>query len=424
VELDELQGRLDAQAQAQRDEASTRQVAQQQEVQALHDQLESVRKEVELAKGATERAQSEARGHQAGKLQLQKELDTLRGELTQAKASLAESGVQAVAIADTELTAVQARAQGAEERAARADEARAALEAELAEAKERQIGLEAELSATRGAASGKGGELEAALAGRRQAEDLLVKMRARYGELETQLQNEVPQLRDQLNEALAEKQMLDAERERLATQIERLEATRTQGADSERELKNRIDMLQRRVNAQDAELNALRRRAGILPGGAGVGGPVAPTNPAGPSAIGRVALAKSSAPTAPMKGVPLGGVETDVSTVRQAKPSAPRPGAAAPGPSRPPTNVPRPSPNAPRPTPKVTPVMTPLAAEPVTKPGFPRPSDMAASKTAAKTNEDVELEVFELELDENGDEEELLLLDEEASDPGPGTKKP
>ncbi|MBK7863238.1 MAG: carboxypeptidase regulatory-like domain-containing protein [Archangiaceae bacterium] len=331
----ELQQRLDAQEKAQRDEAQARAAAQQHEVQALHEQLDSVRKEVELAKGATERAQSEARGHQAGKLSLQKELDQLRSELTQAKAAMAETGNEAQAIANTELESVQARAQAAEERAAQAEGARDRVQAELAAAQERQVGLEAEISAARGAASGKGGELEAALAGRRQAEDLLIKMRARYGELDQQLQTELPQLRDQLTELQADNQMLEAERERLAAQVERLETTRTQGADSEKELKHRIDMLQRRVTAQDAELNALRRRAGGVPAAPGA-------QAAGPAAIGRVALTKMPAAGAspPVKGMPVDASEESPTQ------SATRP-------------MPRPDLKG----------MTALAKEPVTRPG-------------------------------------------------------
>ena len=65
--------------------------------------------------------------------------------------------------------------------------------------------------------------------------------------------------------------------------------------------------------------------------------------------------------------------------------------------------------------------MVPLVKEPTTKPGGIVPAELG--KTA---DDDIELEVFELdeEQEANGDDEELLLLEEEASDPGPGTKKP
>ncbi|MBL8955652.1 MAG: hypothetical protein JNK82_33060, partial [Myxococcaceae bacterium] len=316
----------------------------------------------------------------------------------------AKAIAEARAAAQAELETLQSRAQSAEERAAKLEGDRDGLQAELAAARERQVGMEAELSATKGAATGASGELEAALAGRRQAEDLLIKMRARYSELELQLNTEVPQLREQVGELMADNQMMDAERERLAGQVERLEATRSQGADSEKELKNRIDMLQRRVNAQDAELNALRRRSGA---------PAAPAaGAAAPAQLGRVQLTKVPAtearPSVPdpkptprghaPKGRPTLGEAPEVPTSRDQKlPS--KPGA-------------RPAPVA-----AVTPVMTPLAKEPVTRPG-------GVPVTPDPTDENVELEVFELELDENGDDEELLLLEEEASDPGPGSKTP
>lgn len=392
ADLDELQKRMDAQLQAQRDELLAKNLSQQRETDGLREQLESAKKEVELQRANGEKAHSEARGHQAGKLQLQRELDGLRGELTQVNASLAAAGGEAKAIAESraaaqaELEKLQQRAQEAEGRAVRAEGGRDALQSELAALQERQVGLEAEISAAKGAASGSAGELEAAMAGRRQAEDLLIKMRTRYAELELQLQTEVPGLREQVNELMGDNQLLDAERERLAAQVERLEATKTSGADAEKELKTRIDMLQRRVNAQETELAALRRR----PAAPVVNVPSAPMPPIPPKS--------QSGILPPRPSVPVVGqlLEDEPPTM---------PGGAPPKPAVPP--------RLPVHT-AVTPVMTPQVRDAL-KPKPPQPTP---------PGDDVELEVFELELDENGDDEELLLLDEEASDPGPGSKKP
>src|SRR5262249_697563 len=153
------------------------------------------------------------------------------------------AGGQAQSIAESraheraEHDALQQRAQEAEGRAAKAEGQVSELEASIAQGREQKKGLEAEAAAARGAARGARGEVEGAISARRTAEDLLVKMRARYAEIELQLQAELPALKEQLQEAQADNQLLDTERERLAAQVERLEATRTQGADAEKELK-------------------------------------------------------------------------------------------------------------------------------------------------------------------------------------------
>ncbi len=393
-ELAELQTRFDAQLKSQRDELEARAVAQQRETNAAHEQLDSLKKELELNAINVEKAQSEARGHQAGKLQAQKELDALRGELTQVKASLAVAGGEAQAIAEAralaeaELQALQARAQDAEGRVARGEGRLSELESFLSLVQEQKKGLEAEVAAVKGLATGSAGELEAAMAGRRQAEELLIKLRTKYAELELQMQTDLPAMRDQIHEMQADNQMLDAERERLAAQIERLEATRTQGADQERELAHRVEMLQRRVTAQDAELQALRRRAGTIPPG---------TQPGVRVSVPAAAIAppKATAPPPVVKGSLLAD-----------SPEPPTLTGKMPLQGRTPLGTPIHT--------AVTPVMSPVVKDPrALRPPAPPP-------VKAKPQEDVELEVFELEVDENGDDEELLLLDEEASDP-PGT---
>jgi chromosome segregation ATPase len=380
LELGELQARYDGQLKSQRDDLEARAVAQQREALAANEQLESLKKELGLAHTNIDRAQSEARGHQAGKLQLQKELDALRGQLTEAKASVAALGGETQALAESraqeraEVEALQQRAQDAEGRAARAEGKASELESLLAVVQEQKKGLEAETAAAKSSATGSASELDVAVGGRRQAEELLIKMRARYTELELQLQTELPALKEQLADAHQDNQLMDAERERLAAQVERLEATRTQGADSEKELRNRIDMLQRRVNAQDAELNALRRRTGVMSSQAmtqrvPAPAPSAPRPAASPPVIqGEPIEEPPTLKGRPPPGSTIGRIPLAKSGVHTA----------------------------------VTPVMTPKIKEP------PKP--------AAKTEDDVELEVFELDVDENGngDDEELLLLDEEA----------
>src|SRR5581483_3926874 len=257
--------------------------------------------------------------------------------------------------------------------AARAEGKASELESFLALVQEQKKGLEAEVAAAKSSVTGSASELDQAVAGRKQAEELLIKMRARYAELELQLQTELPALKEQLAEAHQDNQLMDAERERLAAQVERLETTRTQGADSEKELRNRIDMLQRRVNAQDAELNALRRRTGVLSSPAETQrvpapAPSAPKPAASPPVIqGEPIEEPPTLKGRPPPGTTIGRIPLAKSGVHTA----------------------------------VTPVMTPKIKEP------PKP--------AAKTEDDVELEVFELDVDENGNgDDELLLLDEEA----------
>jgi chromosome segregation ATPase len=388
-ELSDLEKRFEGQLKTQRDDLEARAVAQQREAIAANEQVESLKKELQLVRDGVNKAQSEARGHQAGKLQLQKELDGTRGQLTEAKASLAALGGETQAMAESrtqeraELQSLQQRAQEAEARAAKSEGKVSELESFIELAQEQKKGLEAEVAAAKGAATGSASEVEAAIAGRKQAEELLIKLRVRYGELELQAKTEIPELREQLSEAHADNQMMDAERERLAAQVERLEATRTQGADAEKELQNRIDMLQRRVNAQDAELGALRRRAQTGQTQAGLKA-IAPAAPP----------PKPSAPPPVVRGQPLD--EPEMPTLKQNKPVPP-----------PPTTIGKQALGTGVHT-AVTPVMSPAIkdAKPPQSPGKKPP-------TPEKT-EDFELEVFELEEDQkNGDDEELLLLEEE-----------
>jgi chromosome segregation ATPase len=389
-ELSDLEKRFEGQLKTQRDDLEARAVAQQREALAANEQVESLKKELQLVRDGVNKAQSEARGHQAGKLQLQKELDGMRGELTEARASLAALGGETQAMAESrtqeraELQGLQQRAQEAEGRAAKSEGKVSELESFIELVQEQKKGLEAEVAAAKGAATGSASELDGAMAGRKQAEELLIKLRARYAEVELQVQTEIPALREQLSEAHADNQMMDAERERLAAQVERLEATRTQGADAEKELQNRIDMLQRRVNAQDAELGALRRRAstGQTQAGLKAIAPVAPPPP------------KPSAPPPVVRGQPLD--EPEVPTLKQNKPAPPSTtiGKQALG-----TGVHT----------AITPVMSP-AIKDAKAPQSPGKKPPTPDKT-----EDFELEVFELDEDsKNGDDEELLLLEEEA----------
>jgi chromosome segregation ATPase len=396
-ELGDLEKRFEEQLKTQRDDLEARAIAQQREAIAANEQLDSLKKELQLVRSGVDKAQSEARGHQAGKLQLQKELDGARGELSEARASLAALGGETQAMAESraqdraEAQALQQRAQEAEGRAAKAEGKVSELESFIALAEEQKKGLEAEVASAKGAATGSASELDGALAGRKQAEELLIKLRARYAELELQVQTEIPALREQLSEAHGDNQMMDAERERLASQVERLEATRTQGADAEKELKNRIDMLQRRVNAQDAELGALRRRASTGQTQAGLKAIVpAPAAAAPPPP-------KPSAPPPVVRGTPLDEPETP--TLKQQQTAKPAPPASTIGRQALGTGVHT----------AITPVMSPAIKD--AKP----PQPPAKSPPSPDKTEDFELEVFELEEDsKNGDDEELLLLDEEA----------
>ena len=64
-------------------------------------------------------------------------------------------------------------------------------------------------------------DVEAAQAARQQAEELLLALRVKYGDL----QHQVTTATEDLAEAKAENEILDAERERLVQQVEALEAS-------------------------------------------------------------------------------------------------------------------------------------------------------------------------------------------------------
>lgn len=414
-EVAALQRRFDEKAANATAELAAAKDAHHHELLALNAQLDTVKGELASVKTSLERAQSEARGHQAGKLQLQSELDTARAELTQAKAAVAEAGGETKAIADArqsaevELKAMQSRAEAAEAERASNQARLTELEAELAQVKEREKGFSAQLEQLQGAAHGSSSELDAAVAGKKLAEEMLLKMRTKYGELEAQLAELMP-LREQLRELDGHNQMLDTERERLASQVERLESTKAELESrlqathlqldreksgqvetlytSERERaeldaqlklaraaaadeKQKGEHLERRLKAQEIELAAFRRRAAPAP---------ATTQPIAPPAVS-------------------GG----------ARPLPPRPSATGPAPKAPVAakpGVPAPGPTAPA---------APSGAKPLAPKLTPGRPGQAKAPTAP---ESIDLEVFELDVDDDTDTHELLDLDDEASRSG------
>ncbi len=324
------------------------------EADALKEQLDATKEDRDRWRGTVERAQSEARGHQSGKLGLQKELDKAREELAALRASSAIAGGESQAMAeartqaeqelarlrakleaaeaelpkaqsrrdeleaevprlklakdevDAELQKTLAARREAEDALTRTKDERRAVDDELARARDRSQALESELNAVRGSAQGSTSDLEAALGARRQAEELLLALRTKYGELQDNYQHvrtaasDLPRLKEEVVELRAESQMLEAERERLSNEVERLEKIQpaeptyapgngdlaaelamSQEAVVDRDA--RLEALMRRLQAQDLELAAMKKKA-------------APT-----SAIGRVALVKKAVTVPPKR---------------------------------------------------------------------------------------------------------------------------
>lgn len=392
-------------------------------------ELEGVRRQLADVRGVVERAQSEARGHQAGKMALQQELDTARAELNALRSSLAQAGGETRAMSEArthlegelermrqkvtpleaeleqlrarqgELSALRAqvpelqtglevaRARAAEqertaeehrgrvgaleteltaraqrvaaleqqlegskrapeiERASQAArETLEAVQAELAREQEKRLAQEAELTELRRRTSlldkqlaeaqrqapqtddevgrlrtrlpeleaeleiariNARNEVEAAGSARRQAEELLLALRVKYGELQHELnvtlesvqglRDEVPLLREQVTELGAENALLETERGRLAETMDRLEKGQ---ATAEKEA--RIRSLEREVATLKAELEGLARggrppvrssvsRAIPMPSASAPPppkrAPAAPPKPAGPDVV-------------------------------------------------------------------------------------------------------------------------------------------
>ena len=310
--------------------------AQRVEFDSLKEQFATVKEDREKWRGTVERAQSEARGHQSGKLGLQKELEKIREELAKLRASSAIAGGESQAMGDAreqtekelvrlrarlavaeaelpraqqrrdELEAEQPRVRAAKDELdaelqktlaeqretqdalSRAKEDRRATDEELARARDRSVSLEAELSAVRGSAQGSSSDFQLAIAARRQAEELLLGLRTKYGELQDMFQHvrtaasDIPRLKEEVLELKAEAAMLEAERERLSSDVERLEGLQpteqtyalgagdlaaelamSQEAVVDRDA--RLEALLKRVHSQDAELAALTKKGTSSP---------------------------------------------------------------------------------------------------------------------------------------------------------------
>ncbi|MFZ5472279.1 MAG: methyltransferase domain-containing protein [Myxococcota bacterium] len=226
--------------------------------------LESARAErdargAELAelRAQVESARSEARGHQSAKLTLQEELDTARDELAAWKAQV-----------------------GALE------SARAALQADLATAHSALDQVGAEAKALKETSLAQEAELVAARVKAREADELFTSAKDTLAATQTEL----PRLRERVEALEAEQRFREEERARLTGEVERLEAERAalfgklEALDDETsqlrtaslmatqkenqltavvaEKDQKLDLLQRRLTAQETELSALRRVLG------------------------------------------------------------------------------------------------------------------------------------------------------------------
>jgi chromosome segregation ATPase len=127
-------------------------------------------------------------------------------------------------------------------------EAKPIQDAELSELRAKVSLLEkrladAELEVVQGAARS---DVESALSARRQAEELLLALRVKYGDLQHELasaqealqafQKDSPGLREQLTELSAENELIESERQRLAESVEELEARLREHEDLEERL--------------------------------------------------------------------------------------------------------------------------------------------------------------------------------------------
>ena len=124
------------------------------------------------------------------------------------------------ALAESEVATLQDRVATLESELIDAQAPRVGLDEELAKFKRRLAQVEAELEITRARLPT---DVSAALAARQQAEEMLFALRTRYG----QLQREVEDARGDLVEARAERDLLEHERERLASQLEEVPLLRS-----------------------------------------------------------------------------------------------------------------------------------------------------------------------------------------------------
>jgi chromosome segregation ATPase len=131
---------------------------------------------------------------------------------------------------DTELTELRLRANVAERRLAEAERAAPTSNPEIEALRRRLPELEAELEIARVNARN---DVDVSAAGRKQAEELLLALRVKYGDLQHELTvaNEqleqtrrgTPDLREEVAELRAENELIESERERLADAVDALE---------------------------------------------------------------------------------------------------------------------------------------------------------------------------------------------------------
>ncbi len=234
---------------------------------AVEEKLDASQRQYQEVRQTVDRAQSEARGHQAGKLVLNQEIETLRSEAAALRArfpqldsALAEARAriatfmgaereykQQVLNLDLALAKAKAEVAELEDSQVMSEAARVALESEVRSLREKSFSfktpvpgeldpeetqsgfMHADLVADRMTMNA---ELSAAQMARLQAEELLLALRLKYGEL----QRELDHTTQDLAEAKAEHELLEHDRERLAHEVASGEKVRARAVQLEREL--------------------------------------------------------------------------------------------------------------------------------------------------------------------------------------------
>ena len=193
-----------------------------QQVATLHSAERELKRQVMDLEVGIEQARAQAAELEGAQL----DNKTTRGELESLLKSLTERASHAEAealrlrearLAEQE-TLAELRSQNTllEARLAEASRAAPQTDAAVTVLRRRIPELEAELEITRVNATA---EVETARTAQQQAEEMLLALRVKYGDL----QHQATQANEDLTEARAEAELLEQERERLATQLEAME---------------------------------------------------------------------------------------------------------------------------------------------------------------------------------------------------------